>query len=182
MNIFNRDALKKPSCWSLVLLVMLPFSLVAHAQVDTLKYDPVIQAAQQFGSLCDVAENTLWACKTSKKTYSLCASKDLSASKGYLQYRAGTRESVEFRYPSRLGHPKDFFKAQSFGHGFGITFRSQSYEYSISEDMWWGDLASIEIASVKKPEKIISHFYCPSTGTLDATSMMDYFKEIGIRN
>lgn len=52
-------------------------------------------------TLCEPNEQEIWRCETkNNKMGVLCASKDLNATNGYLQYRFGVRNAVEFVFPA----------------------------------------------------------------------------------
>jgi hypothetical protein len=93
--------------------------------------------AAQPPTLCTRQEVPVISCLlNNKKTVSLCASKDLDASRGYMQYRLGTNSSlIELKFPKEKIHPKTNFKTESQGisHG-GMTaysFHKGAYRYSI---------------------------------------------------
>lgn len=86
-------------------------------------------------SLCRESEVTVWSCKVKKKTYSVCASRDLTGEKGYMQYRAGSSERTSFRYPGQLLHPKGHFEYSLGAHGAGLTFKNGEYTYHIGDEL-----------------------------------------------
>lgn len=49
--------------------------------------------------LCDTQEQVIFSCSLGKKTVSVCASHDFSASSGYLQYRFGQKDALELAFP-----------------------------------------------------------------------------------
>jgi hypothetical protein len=61
-------------------------------------------------SLCEASERVLFTCPVGKKLLSVCASQDLDASKGVMQYRFGTSEKNEMLHPEVAAHPKQHFK------------------------------------------------------------------------
>lgn len=87
-------------------------------------------------SLCDLEERSLFTCSIGKKLVSVCASKDLTATSGYVQYRFGqTKNPPELVYPAERTHP-----ASSFGIGFtgsaksslvNLNFKVSPYSYTI---------------------------------------------------
>jgi len=65
--------------------------------------------AQEGQSQCSQDEQVLFSCtlKKTQKVISLCASKDLSANSGYLQYRFGPLKKIELAIPQdKKGMPK----------------------------------------------------------------------------
>lgn len=81
-------------------------------------------------TLCDGDENTIFSCQTGKKIVSLCASANLSASSGYLQYRFGSGKTrVELEYPKSKEHPKGNFL---FGDAaYGARSSATNLQFSI---------------------------------------------------
>jgi hypothetical protein len=129
----------------------------------------------EVNSLCDKHENVVWSCQVKNKIYSICSSKDLTETKGYLQYRAGIKESTEFKYPELLQNPKGRFQYGLLPHGAVLIFKNGIYTYSISED-----LIGQPVISVEKREKYISTIQCDnSTQSLTNNETMDIFKTIG---
>src|SRR5438128_10829064 len=64
------------------------------------------QAGLQSNSLCAKDERIIFSCITKRaaKIVSLCASKDLTNDRGYLQYRFGLPGKIELEFPkSRQG-------------------------------------------------------------------------------
>lgn len=107
----------------------------------------------QSTSLCSPEEKVIFSCKTEHGLVSLCASANLSASSGYLQYRSGRDAlTVEFEYPKQKLHPTDLFAFSNKGdrarasvtalqfvaegqHHSLIAFRSASSGVSLSLDI-----------------------------------------------
>jgi hypothetical protein len=91
-------------------------------------------------TLCASGEQIIFSCPTkrSAKIVSLCASRDLTKQRGYLQYRFGAADKVELEFPqSRLGSQQVF----QYSHYFraqvdltAISFSVGGYEYSIFHD------------------------------------------------
>jgi hypothetical protein len=94
----------------------------------------------QAGTLCAKDERVIFSCpvKRPAKIISLCASKDLAAETGYLQYRFGLPAKVELEYPQdRTGtqqkfHYTHYFRAQV--DMTEISFTNNGYEYQITDD------------------------------------------------
>ena len=94
----------------------------------------------QRGTLCTQSEKVLFSCsvKRSAKLVSLCASADVSRTRGYVQYRFGTPGKVELEYPAEKGGSQDKFE---YYHYFRaqfdeteISFSSGGYRYAIFDD------------------------------------------------
>jgi hypothetical protein len=58
---------------------------------------------------CSNTEKVVFSCSFGKKMVSICASSDLSASAGYMQYRFGAKDIVELQYPQTQIHPRGKF-------------------------------------------------------------------------
>lgn len=92
--------------------------------------------AAETRSLCRSDEQTVFACTlTNKKHVALCASKPLTPTTGYVQYRYGTLRSIELEYPTKREppHGKFFFSTVMYSGGGASTVRFQSgpYEYFV---------------------------------------------------
>jgi hypothetical protein len=137
-----------------------------------------LAASASVTTLCETSENIVWSCQAGKKIYSLCASKDLSSTTGYLQYRAGTSKSIELRYPAALKHPRGLIEFSLLAHGASVTFSNKGYSYFISEDLKDGTEISVE-----KSQKTIATISCDdSTDSLTENSTIDLLKAAGIAN
>jgi hypothetical protein len=94
----------------------------------------------QPGTLCARNERIIFSCpvKRPAKIVSLCASKDLTSERGYLQYRFGLPDKVELEFPKdRTGTQQKFqythyFRAQA--DLTEVSFSSNGYEYQITDD------------------------------------------------
>jgi hypothetical protein len=97
-------------------------------------------SALQPNTLCARDERVIFSCSIRKpaKIASLCASKDLTSDRGYLQYRFGLPGKVELEYPQdRSGSQQKFQYTHYFRAQFDqteISFRNNGYEYSITDD------------------------------------------------
>lgn len=127
-------------------------------------------------SLCLDNENTLWSCRAGAKHYSLCASKDLDASTGYLQYRAGRLPKWEFQFPGSQKHPKGYFKFGLMAHGASLRFDNGGYAYDIVEDIK-GETSIL----VRTPTgRRVSIVCADSTQTLTENTTIDLLNSIGL--
>ena len=94
----------------------------------------------QPNTLCAKDERVIFSCpvKRPAKIVSVCASKDLTSDRGYLQYRFGVPGKIELEYPKdRNGtqqkfHYKHYFRAQFDLTEIGFTI--DGYEYSVFDD------------------------------------------------
>lgn len=96
--------------------------------------------ALQPNSLCARDERIIFSCPVKKplKIVSLCASKNLSAEQGYLQYRFGLPGKVELEFPKeRTGTQQKFQYTHYFRAQVDLTeisFSNNGYEYQITDD------------------------------------------------
>lgn len=88
-------------------------------------------ASMAASSLCSAEEQVIWNCSTQKKTLSVCASKDLSATAGYMQYRIGQPNKLEMIFPEDQKHPKGLFEYGSLPAGAELSFQKDVYGYRI---------------------------------------------------
>jgi hypothetical protein len=94
----------------------------------------------QPNTLCTKNERIIFSCpvKRPAKIVSLCASKDLTNERGYLQYRFGLPDKIELEFPKeRTGTQKKFTYSHYFRARFDMTaigFTIDGYEYSIFDD------------------------------------------------
>jgi len=97
-------------------------------------------AAPQPNTLCAKDERIIFSCpvKRAAKIVSVCASKDLTSERGYLQYRFGLPEKIELEYPKdRQATQQKFQYSHYFRAQFEMTsinFTIDGYEYSVFDD------------------------------------------------
>lgn len=124
------------------------------------------------GNLCRAGESAVWSCRVGTKYYSLCASTNLGAQDGYLQYRAGRPSRLEFRFPGRLIHPRGHFSFGLLAHGASLEFEHGAYHYAISEDLK-GETSIL----VRLPQGRTASIDCAdATQTLTENATIDLFK------
>jgi hypothetical protein len=96
--------------------------------------------ALQPNSLCAKDERIIFSCPVKKpaKIVSVCASKDLTSERGYLQYRFGLPGKIELEFPKdRTGTQAKFHYTHYFRAQFDLTainFTVDGYEYSVFDD------------------------------------------------
>ena len=70
-----------------------------------------------------------------EKRVSVCASDSLTRTEGYIQFRFGTPDSIEFLFPEKLDRTQDQFLWQTIGYSGGwdtrIQFTNEDYRYQI---------------------------------------------------
>ncbi|QOT78824.1 hypothetical protein [Cupriavidus basilensis] len=87
-------------------------------------------------SLCTKDEQVAFSCTVKgNKLVSLCASPDLSKTKGYVQYRFGKKGAVELAYPKLTDDPRKHFRwgvtAYSGGGTDYFRFSNGGYDYVV---------------------------------------------------
>lgn len=128
------------------------------------------------GNLCRGGEKTVWSCRAGTKYYSLCASRNLGAQDGYLQYRAGRPSRLDLRFPDGLIHPRGHFRFGLLAHGASVEFARGAYLYEISEDLK-GDTSIL----VRLPQGRMASIDCSdATQTLTENRTIDLFKSAGL--
>jgi hypothetical protein len=101
------------------------------------------QAQQE--SLCLAGEQDVFSCHTGRKIASVCASKAFTLDSGYMQYRFGTRESIELVYPHSKLPTKNHFYYYDIGYSRGwinhLSFENGKLKYIVySNFLFDGDV------------------------------------------
>lgn len=86
-------------------------------------------------TLCSVDEEIVFSCETTRKLYEICASRDLTSTSGYMQYRAGSKNKVEFVYPKQRIAPAGKFLFSLLPRGAQISFQNGEFTYEIVEPL-----------------------------------------------
>lgn len=103
-------------------------------------FSPVKIAAQKNSkSLCEANEQTIWSCSTVKnKLASVCASKDLTADSGYVQYRFGILGKIELEFPKDRDGSQKAFKYSRYTRPLvtmlRLSFENAGVVYEIHDD------------------------------------------------
>ena len=113
-------------------------SLIAAAVLLSLPA-PGIFAQNKTKSLCEAGEQTIWSCLTTKnKIASVCAAPDLTADRGYVQYRFGTAGKIELEFPqNRAGSRKSFRYARytrPLVTMLTLEFENGGFRYELHDD------------------------------------------------
>jgi hypothetical protein len=87
-------------------------------------------------SLCQENEVVMFSCRIGSKIVSLCSSRDVSATSGYIQYRFGRPgRKPELTYPQAGVKPTDAFSYYYDGYAKGsthqLTFTNGLYSYTL---------------------------------------------------
>lgn len=142
-------------------------------------------------SFCTPLEETIFACRTSAKLVSVCASKDAGPARGYAQYRFGkpdSRDPIELTLPESLLPPARVATAAAIPFAGGgaawMRFRKGDHAYVVFSGIGkWGPKGeTLERAGlvVERGGKRIAHLACtgPVTGDLGP----DWFGKVGLES
>ena len=185
-------------CWAVVAAIALllsactpspnppPVKSLEPAKTATTAAMPPASTANSF---CTAAETLVFTCPTGAKQVSVCASRTLSPTAGYVQYRFGNPgvagAPLELAHPPVEVHPlKAAYGASvafSGGGGAWLRFRNAPYAYVVYSGIgrWGADGATVEKQGlvVEKDGKRIAHLKCsgPRGGELGP----DWFTQAG---
>lgn len=95
-----------------------PLKALADAAVQN-EANAAAERVARAASLCKASETIVMSCRAGARTISVCASPDLSPTKGYLEYRAARNGQLEITLPSERQHPAQTVRAGSFQFGMG---------------------------------------------------------------
>jgi len=134
----------------------------------------------QTGTLCEKGERVIFSCpvKRPAKIVSLCASKDLAADRGYLQYRFGLPGKIELEFPKeRTGTQQKFQYTHYFRAQFDLTeisFTNDGYEYEITDDYNGEEkpaqtIQGVSVTAPGKPKEV--SFVCRTKPKADYTDL-----------
>jgi hypothetical protein len=91
-------------------------------------------------SLCAKNENVVWSCETvrDRKLASICSSKVLEETRGYVQYRFGRVGQVEMEFPRERTNTQAAFKYSRYTRPLvtylKLEFVNNGFTYTISDD------------------------------------------------
>jgi hypothetical protein len=98
-------------------------------------------------SLCRQGEEQYFSCKlqSTGKIASICAKDNINPDSGYVQYRLGTKEHVEYKFPGKLEPPRgkisilDVSRLRD-GVGSHVKLNSGKYTYVTSNALIPGEI------------------------------------------
>lgn len=168
---------------TLVILSSVSLALVSIAQRTipaTSKDILVNRAALQPNTLCAHDERVIFSCpvKRPAKIVSLCASKDLTSERGYLQYRFGLPGNIELEFPKdRKATQQQFRYTHYFRAQFDLTeisFTINGYEYQLTDDYDGEEkppqiVQGVSVTSPGKPKE--TTFVCRTKPKADYTDL-----------
>lgn len=142
-------------------------------------------------SHCTPAETVVFSCPAGTKLVSVCASRNLSAKAGYVQYRLGPRnagEALEIALPDGEVHPlktgNAVYGANDMYAGGGaswLRFRKGTYAYVVYSGIGrWGkngETLEKQGLAVENNGKVIANLKC--TGALVSELSPQWYEKIG---
>lgn len=143
----------------------------------------IVTSAGASETLCNQQEQVIFSCSLDKKMVSVCASNDLSANSGYLQYRFGQKSKIELNVPAlpRSAPAAQFVQARTLmfsgGGGGYLRFIDGSYNYIVYTAIGkgWGPKDGV---AVEKDGQLIAYHECrdiPVSEIGDA-----FFSDVGL--
>lgn len=128
-------------------------------------------------SLCSADEEIIFSCKAKRKTFEICASRDLSATAGYMQYRAGSNGKVQFVYPSQRVSPVGKFRFSLLAKAAQLSFQNGKFTYEITEQL----IGKTEIWVSQGSGGAVQAVECLNfTESLTLTTTQNRFKSLSI--
>lgn len=129
--------------WTKIVFAAAPVSLllaVAHASepIPSITQATLKDAESEYqhSPLCAKEEITLWTCETRKRVFSLCSSKVVNRTSGYIQYRASEAGKLTLQYPSKKKPPTGLFTYRPFLNGnASVEFSNGGYQYSLIDPL-----------------------------------------------
>jgi len=144
-------------------------------------------AKPQTRTLCAGGERVIFSCvlKQPAKTVSVCASKDLTNDKGYLQYRFGMPGKVELEFPKDRANTQQQFE---YSHYFRarvdmteINFTVNGVNYSVFDDYQGEEKPAVseQGVSINWPgtNKKEVRYLCASKPKADYADLQDVLRE-----
>jgi hypothetical protein len=150
---------------------------------ETVPVDSIREATWQAYSryypsslLCTKDEITLWSCSAGKREYSLCSSRVVNRTQGYMQYRASKSGKTVFSYPSAKRPPAGAFTYTSYANGnAAVEFVNHGYRYSLVDPLRGGSSIIVEAPDGKTTEVA-----CGGNQTLQVNYTMRLMYDAGI--
>jgi len=154
-------------------------SMIAYS-TSTTDIDAGAFAAPPPSTLCTQGERVIFSCPVKKpaKIVSVCASKDLTSDRGYLQYRFGLPGKVELEFPKdRNGTQQKFQYTHYFRARVDLTeinFTIDGYQYQVF-DTYQGEEKpaiseqGVSVTAPGKPKEV--SFVCRTKPKADYTDL-----------
>ena len=112
------------------------------------------QDQYQQSPICTKDEITLWTCETyHKQVFSLCSSRVITRTSGYIQYRASHAGKLTFVYPKVKKPPFGLFTFDSYRNGnASMSFSNNGYQYSLNDPILAESSISVSDPSSSKKD------------------------------
>ncbi|AMX04301.1 hypothetical protein A3224_15610 [Microbulbifer thermotolerans] len=128
--------------------------------------------------LCAKDEIALWSCMEHQRVFSLCSSRVVTRTSGYMQYRASDEGKLTFMFPSVKRPPKGVFKYTSFMNGdASVEFVNNGYQYALFDSFRAG--SSIFVTAPGSPQAP-TEIQCESSQTLQVNYTMRLMYDSGV--
>ena len=130
---------------------------------------------------CTNKETVVFNCSTGKKIISVCASKELTSAKGYMQYRFGAKGKAEIQVPAVQNHPNPLVQSGNLsianGEGAYLRFLKGDFRYVVytAES---GDLGKKSGVAVEESGKLIANIKC--IGAVQSAIGEKLFEQAGL--
>lgn len=153
---------------------------------------PVAEAAATPGaaaeSFCTARESIVFACRSGAKLVSVCASADISADSGYLQYRFGKpgAGAIELTLPKDERVPSASATGENVGFSGGggswLRFRNGNHGYVVYSGIGrWGENGqTLEKEGIRVENKGKTVADLPCSGPLTSALGPEWFEQTGI--
>ena len=154
-----------PVVFALVLAMAAAPALLAEPSHSTLRKASSAAPPPQSPSLCTASEQVIFACSIGKKLLSVCGSKELTQTTGYLQYRFGrSANDLELEFPSDKAPPSQWFRFASPFQGAKsslneLQFQQSDYRYTVSAFTSTFSDAAFGV-KVVAPDGKLTHLHC----------------------
>jgi hypothetical protein len=178
-----------PDCKKSRTVALVMSARVMPAKSGQTRVTPSRELAAPQTSFCTPLETVVFACRTSSKLVSVCASNDASPTTGYLQYRFGkpdSREPMEMTLPEgEIAPPKAASGENvpfSGGGGSWLRFRRGDTSYVVYSGIGkWGpkgETMEKQGVVVERGASTVTNLSC--TGALTSELGPDWFDRTGV--
>ncbi|UYK85199.1 hypothetical protein NG827_01910 [Xanthomonas sacchari] len=161
-------------------LTSLPLAAPASEPVPSISQATLQESEGEYqhSQLCGKDELTLWTCQTRKREFSLCSSKTVNRTSGYLQYRASESSKLVLQYPAQQKPPTGLFTYNTFPNGnASIEFSNGGYRYSLFDPL--RSASSISVSGPGASDKT-TQIACGPNQTLQLNYTMRLMYDAGV--
>ena len=140
-------------------------------------------------TLCKADELVVFSCSTGARIASVCASRDISKTGGFMQYQFGRTDGVELAFPDPGARPADVFSSGTLmfsgGGGAWLRLGKAPFSYTVFTAIGkWGrsgspaDVAGVAVA---KDGKEFANFPCRKASAAASELGPDFFDKLGLK-